>query len=181
MTIIVFDCETTGLLAPIAAGSPYQPYLIELYAIKFDMNLNRLGEYAILVKPPIRIPEDAIKMHGITNERVADEESFAALYEEIAGYFLGSKVLVGHNIMYDKMVLFWELVRLGKEMNFPWAVGSICTAEVSAQYHGHRLNLQDLHIDLFGEGFSGAHAASADCEITAKCFIEMVGKGMIKL
>ena len=62
-------------------------------------------------------------------------------------------------------------------LNFPWPLGSICTAESSAKQMGFRQNLADLHMRLFGENFTGAHAASVDCEITRKCFVRLVERG----
>lgn len=179
--IIVFDTETTGLLAPIAAGQEHQPYLVELAAIKLDDQLDITDHLLLRCKPPIDIPEDAIKIHGISNEDVSHCKLFVQELPRIAEFFLGSRYLVGHNLMFDKNVLYWELMRLGKVMQFPWAPGAICTAEVSQQYNGFRLNLMDLHIQLFGESFVGAHSANVDCDVTMKCFVEMVRREMIVL
>ena len=181
MTIIVFDTETTGLLAPIAAGQEYQPHLVEFYGIRMSDKFELREQLTFRCKPPITMPEEARKVHGISDEMVKDEKSFIELMPELTHFFLGAHVCVGHNLMYDKMVLYWELVRIGKTLNFPWSPGAVCTAEVSSQQNGFRLNLTDLHMKLFNEGFSGAHSASSDCEITAKCFIEMVKKGWIVL
>jgi len=43
------------------------------------------------------------------------------------------------------------------------------------------LNLTDMHLWLFNETFDDAHTADVDCRITTKCFLEMVGRGMIEL
>lgn len=181
MSIIVFDTETTGLLAPYAAGQDFQPYLVELYAIKLSDDLERISSYTFRCKPPIEIPNEAINVHGITNADVKDCPPFVHFFLPLADYFLGSTTIVGHNLLYDKTVLYWELFRLGKTLSFPWSIRGICTAETTQQQLGHRLNLADLHMKLFGGPFSGAHSASIDCEITAKCFIEMVKQEMIVL
>jgi len=181
MTIIVWDTETTGLLAPSAAGVHYQPHLIDLYAIKLDMNLNLIDTFSIRVRPPIQIPPEASKVNGITDDMVTDCLPFAAKYNDVAEFYLGSKVQVGHGLMFDKSVLHWELMRLGKSLNFPWAIQDVDTLEICSQQLGHRLNLTDLHVWLFNEGFYLAHTANVDCQITHKCFIEMVGRGMIEL
>jgi DNA polymerase III epsilon subunit-like protein len=181
MNIIVFDTETTGLLAPIAAGQEYQPYLVEFYGIRMTDKFEFREQLTFRCKPPISIPDEAIRVHNITDAMIADKQPFVQVLPELTHFFLGSHISVGHNLMYDKMVLYWELFRLGKVMNFPWSPGGICTAEVCSQQLGHRLNLTDLHMKLFGAAFSDAHSASVDCEITAKCFIEMVKKGMIVL
>lgn len=181
MIIVVWDTETTGLLSHMAAGVEYQPHIVELVAIKLNGNFQEIDRLNIRCKPGIEIPEEAIKVHNITNEDVANCKSFAAYFNEIANFFLGSNIMVGHNSLYDKMVLYYELVRLGKTISFPWSIRTVDTAEVTHQYLGHRLNLTDLHIHLFGEGFTGAHSASADCDVTCKCFVEMVKREMIVL
>ena len=181
MSIIVFDTETTGLLAASAAGVNYQPYLIDLYCIKLDMNCNSIDTLSIRMKPLIPIPAEATKVNGITNDMVADCLPFAAHYQRIGDFFTGSRILVGHNIGFDKSVLHWELMRLGKGLNFPWSVRDIDTVEICNQQLGHRLNLTDMHLWLFNEGFSDAHTADVDCRVTTKCFLEMVGREMIEL
>jgi DNA polymerase III subunit epsilon len=181
MNIIVFDTETTGLLAPSAAGQEHQPYLVEFFGIKLNKNFTILETLTFRCLPPIMIPEEAIKIHGITNEAVANCERFSAHYLKLARFFLGTEIAVGHNLMYDTMIIYWELYRMGKIMNFPWPIRPICTAEISSQQKGYRQNLTDLHTELFGVGFEGSHSASVDCETTAKCFIEMVERGMITL
>jgi len=177
--MIIFDTETTGLLAPIAAGIEHQPYLVELYAIKLngEMEINETLHFRC--KPPIPIPIEATKVHGITDRDVSECGSFASLYSRIAEFFTGSRIMVGHNILFDQMVIHYELFRIGRNMNFPWAMESICTAEWSRTRLGIRMNLTDLHTYLFGEGFTGAHSASVDCEMTAKCYVELTKRGMV--
>ena len=181
MSIIVFDTETTGLLAPGAAALEHQPYLVEFFGIKLNEVLEVVGPYTFRCKPPIPIPEDAIRIHGITNNDVAECKPFAAHFNSLAHFFTGSEIVVGHNALFDKMVLHWELVRIGMDKSFPWAMQTICTAEISSQQKGYRQNLTDLHTELFGSAFEKSHSASADCEATTKCFLEMVEREMIKL
>lgn len=172
--MIIFDTETTGLLVPMAASIDYQPYLVELHAIK--LNGDTLH---VRCKPPISIPLEATKVHGITDADVRECGSFASVYPIIAEFFTGCRIMVGHNILFDQQVIYYELVRIGKQLNFPWAMNSICTAEWSRVTLGIRMNLTDLHTYLFGEGFSGAHSASVDCEMTAKCYVELTKRGMV--
>jgi DNA polymerase-3 subunit alpha len=179
--IIVFDTETTGLLAPMAADVNHQPYLVEFFGMKLNWDFETLEVLNFRCRPPIMIPEEATKIHGITNEDVSHCKRFAEHFLELGNFFLGTKVAVGHNLMFDTMVLHWELARIGRVTSFPWPMRQICTAEISQQNKGFRQNLTDLHIELFGVGFTDAHSASADCATTSKCFIEMVNKGMIAI
>jgi len=181
MTIIVYDTETTGLLSVSAAPTEFQPYLIDLYAIKLDTDLQVIDTISIRMKPPVMIPAEASKVNGIYDKDVIDCLPFTYWYSTIATFFVGSEIAVGHNIMYDKMILWYELTRMGKQLNFSWPMRDIDTVEVCSQQLGHRLNLTDMHLWLFNEGFDLAHTVDADCKITMKCFIKMISRGMIEL
>ena len=181
MTIIVWDVESTGLLAPLAAGQEQQPYLVEIAAVKLNRQFELIENLFLRCKPPISIPAEASKVHGIIDRDVMDSRSFVEILPVITKFFLGSEYQVGHNIMFDKMVLYWELFRCGKTLDFPWPPNTICTVEASLQINGWRMNLGDLHMHLFGMSFEGAHTASVDVEITRKCFVEMAKREMVQL
>lgn len=98
---LVIDTETTG-------ADPKKAHVIELGAVLFQDGraLSRMG---MLVKPRIVIPEQATKVHGITNADVHD----APRLEDVAGRFLrhvsDAKVLVGYNWPYDAEILDRQL------------------------------------------------------------------------
>ena len=173
MSIIVYDTETTGLLSAMASSVEHQPFLVEFSGIKLDLNYDIVQELNFRCRPPIVMNAEVIRIHGITNADIENCKPFSYWLPIVTQFFVGSEVSVGHNIEFDKMILYWELFRLGKQTNFPWSPRDICTVELSNQLWGKRLNLADLHTKLFGVGFSGAHSASVDCEITRKCFIEL--------
>lgn len=179
MTIIVFDTETTGLLLPMATDVSLQPYLLEFHGIKIGRDFNVIETLTFRCKPPIPIPEGASKVNGIYDKDVMNEMPFASKFMELSYFFIGTELCVGHNLMFDKMIVHWELFRIGMDKSFPWPPGGTCTAESSSQQRGYRLNLTDLHTELFGFAFDKAHSAGADCEATMKCFVEMVTRGVV--
>jgi DNA polymerase III epsilon subunit-like protein len=179
--IIVMDTETTALLAVSAAAQEEQPHLIEFAAIKFNTNLEPIQNIHIVMNPRVKIPDESIRIHGFTNEMVKDKQPFVAHWKQIASFFHESTILVGHNVLFDKNVLIWELTRINKQYNFPWCLRDIDTVEECTKWLGHRLSLTDLHIKLFGEPFQGAHGAMEDTKATAHCFRKMVNDGVIKL
>ncbi len=181
MTIVVFDTETTSLLAPEIAGADAQPYLIEFSGTKLSMDLIVIDKLNVMCKPKIPIPEGSTKVHGYTDETVKSLKPFAAHWKAIASFFIGTKYCVGHNLLYDKLVLNWELTRIGKHLNFPWPPGAICTVEEIQKIKGFRMNLQDLYTELVGESFTHAHSADADVAATVKVFTTMVERKMITL
>lgn len=174
MSIIIFDTESTALLSPIAAGMHKQPHLVELAAIKLDHSFKEIDSLYLRFNPLVEIPEAATKVHGITNDDVRNEKTFAQCFYEITSFFLGNEILVGHNCCFDKQMICWELMRIDKTTNFPWAPRDVCTMESAGKFFGYRINLTDLHLNLFKEPFAYAHSALTDCSVTTKCFIEMV-------
>src|SRR6516162_2007774 len=129
MNMIFMDTETTSLLAVEAVDLQHQPYIVEIFAIKTDEFFDQIATYHALVKPPIKIPDDVIKIHGIDNEMVKNEKPFAAHYKTLANFFLGVTYLIGHNLQYDKRMFINELQRINKQYNFPWPPKDICTVE----------------------------------------------------
>ena len=181
MSIIVFDTETTGLLGPMAMGVELQPCMIEFHGIKLNFELETIDTMSFRCKPPVPVSEGASRVNGITNEMLTNEEPFANKFNGLAEFFTGSLLAVGHNLRFDQVIIYWELVRLGMTLQFPWPYRNVCTVETCQKQLGFRQNLTDMHERLFGTNFTGAHTAMGDCEVTMKCFIEFVRRGVITL
>ena len=172
--IIFLDTETTALLAVEAAGVEHQPHIVELYLLKTDDQLRELDELHLLIKPPIKIPDETIKIHGITNEKVKDKKPFAGYYRTISNFVIGTRCMVGHNLQYDKRVLQYELERINKVTSFPWPPTQVCTVEETQKRKGHRMSLGDLYEELFGTRFDAAHTAEADTRALLRIYRKMM-------
>ena len=78
MNILVFDTETTGLIPRIIDyNNKYWfstfPYIVQFSWILYNDNSNYIvdkGDCIIKLKDDITIPEDSIKIHGITNQKM---------------------------------------------------------------------------------------------------------------
>lgn len=172
--IIFLDTETTALLAVEAAGVEHQPHIVEIFLLKTTDALDELDSLHLIIKPPIAIPEETSKIHGITNDKVKDCKPFAGYYRQIARFFLGVDYMIGHNLQYDKRVLLYELERINKVTNFPWPIVNICTVEETYKRRGHRVNLSDLHEELLGVRFEAAHTAEADTRALLRIYRKMM-------
>lgn len=179
--IVVFDTETTSLLGAEAGGVENQPRIIEFAALKFDYKGKPISQLFLQMNPRIPITDEVTKITGYTDNKVRDFKPFVAHWQNIADFWDDAGYCVGHNVMFDKRVLFWELTRLGKEMNFPWIRNDFCTADTCNKIFGHRKNLTDLHLHFFGEAFVGAHGALPDATATAKVFFRMMKDGIANL
>ena len=88
----VIDTETTGLHCG-------QNQIVELTAIRFR-DWKPVEIFTTLVNPGKPIPEDATRIHGITDEMVEDAPKIAEVIKDFDS-FLGSDNLLGHNLPFD--------------------------------------------------------------------------------
>ena len=180
-TTILFDTETTGLLAPEANDLDAQPYITEIYCVKIDEEFNLVEEIETFIKPPIPISEEITRITGITDRDVANAPSFEQVYPRLAELFTGVTRLVGHNLPFDRGMLRVELQRLEREFQFPWPYDQVCTVEASMPIEQRRLPLSKLHELAVGKPHAGAHRAKMDVFALVRCYHWLTEKGMIKL
>ncbi|MEW5913676.1 MAG: 3'-5' exonuclease [Thermodesulfobacteriota bacterium] len=91
---LVLDLETTGL-------DPRQDRVVSVGAVRVKEGRVRLGEvFSELVNPGRDIPAEAIKVHGITPDRIASAPHGALVFENFLG-FLGRDILVAHYAHFD--------------------------------------------------------------------------------
>jgi len=177
--MIFIDTETTGLLKPDAITMNLQPFITELYAVKLNEKLEFVDEIDTLIKPPIPIPEQTIKINGITDLLVVNAPKFVNVYQKLVDLFLGERVVVGHNISYDLGMLYCELTRISYQYHFPWPQVWVCTVEKSVPVENRRLTLSRLHELATGNPHEGAHRAKADVHATIRCFNWLSEQGLI--
>jgi TPR repeat protein len=187
---LFFDTETAGL--PYDYNAPTYhlknwPRLVQLSWITTDEDCNILSENDYIIYPDgFTIPEDAVRLHGITTE-IAKEKG--RLLKEVIDKFMedfnAAETIVGHNIAFDKKIIGAELIRLGQK-DIMHSKKSLCTMEVSTDYckipgyRGYKWpKLQELHKKLFGCEFKDAHNSMSDVTATLKCFKKMKELGII--
>lgn len=179
----LFDTETTGLCIPKENDLNKQPHLIEIYVLKVLQKNNHkfevIDELDLLIKPPVDLSRDIIRITGITEKDLEGKKSFAKHYLEIAQFFTGCDRMVAHNVTFDRNVLLYELARMNKQLNFPWPIQHVCTVEKSMKIEQRRMKLTNLYKHLTGKEFKDAHRAKNDVEALYGCYKEMVKQGMI--
>jgi len=179
--IIAIDTETTGLLAPNASPIEIQPYIIEICAIKFDKEGNKLDEFLTRINPGIELPAIITKITGIRDRDLINKPSFIEILDNLSEFFVGCDTMTGHNLAFDRDCQANELIRYDRLLTFPWPPRQICTVLESKKYFGYRLNLAKLYSYLFNETFENAHSAKADVLAQSRCFFEMIRRGDIIL
>lgn len=154
----VIDVETTGLNAS-------EGRIIEFSAIRVRKN-RIVDECSILINPEIQLPRSVVKLTHITDELLEDKPCFADIAEEISA-FIGSDVLLGHNVTFDKNFISEELVACGYE---PLVNDYMDTRSFARKYLDLKSNRLCDVADALEIKQSAAHRSLEDCRTTLKCF-----------
>lgn len=168
MRQIVLDTETTGLSAE-GGDRIIEIGCVELVARKLTGN-NR----HFYLNPERDSHEDALKVHGISNEFLKDKPKFAAVADELLDYLSGAEIII-HNAAFDVGFLNKELELLGRPP-FKTFVGSVTdTLAMAKELYPGKRNSLDALCDRLGVDNSGRtlHGALLDAELLADVYINL--------
>ncbi len=165
---IILDTETTGLSAD-AGDRVIEIGCVELFNRKLTGR-----HFHYYLNPGRDSHEDALKVHGISNEFLRDKPRFDAVAAEFIDYVRGAEVII-HNAAFDVSFLNKELELAGLEP-FSAHVGSVTDTLVMAKelYPGKRNSLDAL-CDRLGVDNSSRtlHGALLDAELLADVYINL--------
>ena len=168
MRQIVLDTETTGLSAE-GGDRIIEIGCVELVGRKLTGN-NR----HFYLNPERDSHEDALKVHGISNEFLRDKPLFAAVADELMDYLGGAEIII-HNAAFDVGFLNKELELAGKPP-FKTYVGRVTDTLAMAKemYPGKRNSLDALCDRLEVDNSSRTlHGALLDAELLADVYINL--------
>lgn len=176
---IVFDKETTGLILNRRRVLNLQPWTVEDFALKLDIDTGEeLGTFHSYYKPGTRMEKGAEKVTGLTDEFLSDKPMFSEKIDEIASFFEDSETLIGQNIMFDINVMIIDFARCNREFDYKNKT-IVDLVEATEYIQGFRMKLGDLYEYLFNERFKDAHTGEADVRATAKIYMELRKRGEI--
>tara|TARA_B110001450_G_scaffold254809_1_gene280945 strand:- start:21551 stop:22216 length:666 start_codon:yes stop_codon:yes gene_type:complete len=200
MKILVFDTETTGL--PTKGASIYElnkwPYIIQLSYIYYDLSTNKITikDNYIKISDSVKIEEESYNIHKISKD-ILNEKGISiksALYE-FNDYLKLCDLVIGHNISFDKRMIFAESLRNNVDQNFTIykenkkiCKPEYCTMRSTTQFCNiERLNKQnkpylkvpkltELYQKLFPDAIipENLHNSLVDILITFKCYMKMI-------
>jgi DNA polymerase III epsilon subunit-like protein len=180
--MIIFDTETTGLPKSSIVDLDKQPKIIEFAAIKLnDETLEEVERLEFLVNPKEKLEPIIKKITGLTDSDLENEKPFTAYYGQLAKFFLGEKYCIAHNLEFDMNLLKFELMRIGRETQFPYCPGQICTVNKTLHLNNYRLSLSKLYKYLFNQEMKEAHRAMVDVEHLTKCVKELIKREIIRI
>ena len=174
MIEIVLDTETTGL--SVAKGHR----IVEIGCIELKNQIPTAKTFHSYLNPQRKVSEDAMKVHGYTDEFLADKKLFKDVADEFLR-FIENKKLIIHNAEFDISHLNNELKLAGKKILDKKNV--IDTLDLARdKYPGSQISLDALckkfSIDNSRRKF---HTALIDCELLSKVYINLIDQKEPKL
>ena len=168
MRQIFLDTETTGLDA--AQGDR----IIEIGCIELlnrRLSGRRLHHY---VNPQRSSHPDALRVHGITDEFLADKPLFAQVADELLAFVAGAEVII-HNADFDLRFLDAELERLGRGRFADHAAAVTDSLALARELYPGKSNSLDalcrrLEVD---NSQRELHGALLDAGLLAEVFLRM--------
>jgi DNA polymerase-3 subunit epsilon len=168
MRQIVLDTETTGLSAE-GGDRIIEIGCVELVARKLTGN-NR----HFYLNPERDSHEDALKVHGISNEFLRDKPRFGAVAGELMEYLQGAEIII-HNAAFDVAFLNKELELIGKAPFRTVAAKVTDTLTMAKEMYPGKRNSLDALCDRLGVDNSSRtlHGALLDAELLADVYINL--------
>lgn len=168
---IVLDTETTGLNAKTGDR------IIEIGCVELIDRKLTGNHYHVYINPQREVPEEAIQVHGITNEYLADKPLFKDVADDFLEYIKGAELVI-HNAAFDVGFIEHEYYLLTGQQ---WDITEYCTildtlAMARNMYPGQRATLDALckRLDVDNSARE-LHGALLDSEILADVYLAMTG------
>lgn len=171
MRQVVLDTETTGI-------DPKQGHrIIEIGCVEMVSRKLTGNHYHVYINPDRVVEDEAISVHGITNEFLADKPKF---HEIAAGFkaFIEGAELVIHNAAFDVGFIDNEFKLLNP--NSPEVsqyCGVLDTLEMAREKHPGQKNNLDALCKRYGidNSHRELHGALLDAEILADVYLLLSG------
>ncbi|SHN02910.1 3'-5' exonuclease [Polaribacter sp. KT 15] len=163
--IVFFDLETTGV--NIATDR-----IVEIAILKVFPNGNKESK-TWLVNPEIEIPQSSIDVHGITNEKIANEPTFKELATEVSAMIEGCDLAGFNSNRFDIPLLAEELMRAGIDFDMQ----DRKAIDVQVIFHKKEQRTLSAGYQFYcGRELEGAHGAEADTNATYEILLAQLDK-----
>ena len=153
--ICFFDLETTGI-------NITTDRIVEIAIFKVYPNGNKESK-TWLVNPTIPIPAETTAIHGISDEKVANEPTFAELASSVYNMIKDSDLAGFNSDRFDIPLLAEELLRAGVDFDMKNRV----SVDIQTIFHKkEERTLAAAYKFYCGETLENAHSAEADTMAT---------------
>lgn len=170
---VVLDTETTGL-SPLTGDR-----VVEIGCVELINHIPTGRHFHVYLNPERSMPEEAFRVHGLSNEFLANKPKFAAEADRFLD-FVEDSTLVIHNAPFDMGFLDAELERSGRKRLKNPVIDTVMLAR--SVHPGARVSLDAL-CKHYGIDTSKRtlHGALLDSEILADVYLELIGGRQVGL
>jgi len=167
---IVLDTETTGL--ELSAGHR----IIEIGCVELLHRRPSGRNWHRYLRPGREVDPGALAVHGITNEFLASQPSFAEVAEEFLAFVDGAELVI-HNAEFDVSFLDAELEAAGIACRVAERCRVCDTLGMARRMHPGQRNSLDALCKRYSIDNSGRdlHGALKDARILADVYLAMSG------
>ena len=163
--ICFFDLETTGT-------NVAKDRVVEISILKIYPNGNK-EHRTWLVNPEMTIPEEVVAIHGISNERVANEPTFKELAKEIYTLIKDSDLAGFNSDRFDIPLLAEEMLR--SDIDFD--MKNMVSVDVQTIFHKmEQRTLTAAYKFYCDKDLSDAHSAKADTQATYEVLLSQLNR-----
>jgi DNA polymerase-3 subunit epsilon len=161
--ICFFDLETTGT-------NVAKDRVVEISILKIYPNGNK-EHRTWLVNPEMNIPDEVVAIHGISNERVANEPTFKELAKEIYTLIRDSDLAGFNSDRFDIPLLAEEMLR--SDIDFD--MKNMVSVDVQTIFHKmEQRTLTAAYKFYCDKDLSDAHSAKADTQATYEVLLSQL-------
>lgn len=164
----MLDTETTGL-SPSLGDRVIEIGCIEMLSRRVSDN-----HFHRYVNPERRSEEGALRVHGLTDEFLADKPKFADVVADFLDYVRGAELVI-HNADFDVEFLDLELERLGRGRLKDHVAGIVDTLALARELHPGRRNSLDALCERYAvdNAHRTLHGALLDARLLAEVYLAM--------
>ena len=163
--ICFFDLETTGT-------NVAHDRIVEISILKVYPNGNKESK-TWLVNPEMQIPEEVIAIHGISNEKVANEPTFKMLSKEIYTIIKDSDLGGFNSNRFDIPLLAEEMLRADIDFDMK----NMVSVDVQTIFHKmEKRTLEAAYKFYCDKELTDAHSAEADTNATYEVLLSQLDR-----
>ena len=168
MKRVALDIETTGLDPNLGHK------IVEIGCVELENNYPTGNYFQQYINPDRKMPEEALRIHGLTDEFLSDKPTFSNVAEKFLDFIKDSELVI-HNAKFDLGFLNHELDLASKKNLLEFNV--IDTLSLARKIFPGASNSLDALCRRYNINLTKRkkHGALLDAELLADVFLEMNG------
>lgn len=170
MRQVILDTETTGI-------DPKQGHrIIEIGCVEMIGRKLTKRHFHVYINPDREVEEEAFRVHGISNEYLADKPRFHEIAQEFFEFIKDAELII-HNAPFDIGFMDHEFARVGGYPKTAEVCGVFDSLVYARKKHPGQKNNLDILCRRYGidNSHRELHGALLDAEILADVYLLMTG------